>query len=159
MSPEVFPEAGFTATAAEDGEETEFLFMDIPWGSTSEEAQEILKKSSRSVKDVREYGDYLRGKGNGTYKLQDYTATNCYLNFSFEQGDKDFETNNAFYEADLYFDKDIPLEQLELAVRSVYGLRQGEPGENEYTWDLGNTILKLTKKDRFIILAFMKAEQ
>ena len=124
-----------------------------------DEALTILKTQSKSIKDLREYGGYLRGKGTGTYKIQDYTATNCYLDFSFEEGEKDAETNNAFYEADLYFDKEIPLEQLELAIRTVYSLRQGEPGENEYTWKAGDTLLKLTKKDRFIILSFTKANQ
>ena len=159
VSPEVFPESGLALTAVDDEEETDFLFMEIPWGSTSEKAQAILKTQNKSIKDLREYSGYLRGKGSGIYKIQDYTATNCYLNFAFEEGAKDFETNNTFYEADLYFDKEIPLEQLELAIRTVYGLRQGEPGEDEYTWELDDTFLKLTKKDRFIILTYTKAEQ
>ncbi len=155
VSPELFPESGLAATAPESEETSELLFMDIPWGTASGEADTKLKEKSKSIKDIKENGDHLRAQVKGSFKFTDYTATNCYLNFSYTADEKDIMTNNALYEADMYFDKEIPLDTLALAIRSAYGLRQGEPtGDNEYSWRQGGTLLTLTKKDRFIILAF-----
>ena len=160
VSPEAFPESGLMAAApSENQEATDFLFLDIPWGSTYEEAEAIIKEHSKSVKDTNQHSDHLRVQLRGEYKFLDYKATNCYLNFSFSEDEKDIMKNNTYYEADLYFDKDTPLDALEVAVRSVYGLPQGElTEENEYIWKQGITLLKLTKKERFTILSFTPAE-
>ena len=160
VSPELFPESGLAAAVqSQDSEAKDFLFLDIPWGSTTEEATAFVKAGSKTVKDTTKHSDHLRMQIKGDFRFLDYKATNCYLNFSFAEDEKDVEHNNAYYEADLYFDKDIALDALELAVRSVYSLPQGEQtGENEYAWKQGETLLKLTKKERFTILSFTKDE-
>ena len=160
VCPELFPESGLAAAVqSQDSEAKDFLFLDIPWGSTTEEATVFVKAGSKTVKDTTKHSDHLRMQIKGDFKFLDYKATNCYLNFSFAEDEKDVEHNNAYYEADLYFDKDIALDALELAVRSVYSLSQGEQtNENEYVWKQGETLLKLTKKERFTILSFTKDE-
>ena len=153
VSPEVFPETGLAAEGAIDSAAKDLLFLNIPWGSSYDKAGEILREQHLALKALTQRDGYMRTQTKTTYTFSNIEATHIYLNFRGNAAD------NAFFEGDIYFDKDVPLDQIELAVRMFYGLPQGELKDGSYIWHQGETILTLTQKEKFTILTFKQAEE
>ena len=158
VCPEVFPETGLAATDAGSNKTEDLLFMGIPWGSSYEEAKAVLSANKIYLKPLTKRNDYLRTQIKSDYVIADCTATNSFLNFSYKPGEENYNENNTFFEGEFYFDKEVPIEQIELAVRTFYGLPQGEYNDGVYTWKQGKTILTLEQKERFSILVFSQVD-
>ena len=160
VSPEAFPTSSVAVQAAEgeaeNGEPAEILFLNVPWGSTYSEANAVLKDQNNSLKPPAKNNDYLRSMVSGEVTLSTVTAFRAAMNFSYDQEDPQYKSNNAFYKGDLYFDPEVPFEQIQLAIRNEYGLERGTGSGDQCTWEQGGVKLVLTKKEKFTILEIFR---
>lgn len=156
VSPSVFPESGAAAIPVETGEATEILFLNIPWGSSYPEANSILKGQGKTAKEPAQRNDFIRAQIKSEISFGSCTATNAALDFSYEPGTEDFKNKNSLFKGVLYFDPETPFDQIRLAVRSVYGLDNGEMNGDICTWKQGDITITLSPKDRYTILEIYK---
>ena len=154
VSPAVFPESGAAPLAVEEGSAGEILFLDIPWGSSYPEAKSILQGQGKKVKAPAQRNDYIRAVVDGEVLFSACTAEMAALEFSYEPGTTDFKEKNSFFRGVLYFSPDTPFDQIRLAVRSIYGLDNGELQDGVCTWKKDGVVLKLTPKDKNTVLEF-----
>jgi hypothetical protein len=156
VSPAIFPESGAAALPAEEGKPAEILFLNIPWGTSFPDAKSILEGQGKKVKSPAQRNDHLRAQIESEIEFGNCVATNAALDFSYEAGVSDYKEKNSLFKGILYFEKDMPFDQLRLAVKSVYGLDNGSMNGDECTWKKDEVNITLTKKDRYMILEIEK---
>lgn len=152
VSPSVFPESGAAALPAETSETAEILFLNIPWGSSYPEASSVLKSQGKTTKEPAQRNDFIRAQIKSEISFGSCTATNAALDFSYEPDTENFKNKNSLFKGILYFDPETPFDQIRLAVRSVYGLDNGEMNGDVCTWKQGEVTITLSPKDRYTIL-------
>lgn len=156
VSPSVFPESGAAALPEENGEAAEILFLNLPWGCSFPEAKSTLSGQGKTVKEPAQRNDFIRAQIKSEITFGSCTATNAALDFSYEPGTENYKKENSLFKGVLYFDPETPFDQIRLAVRSVYGLDNGEMNGDVCTWKQGDVTITLTPKDRYIILEIGK---
>ena len=157
VSPEMYTDSSASIQNAESQEAGEILCLDIPWGSTYNEAKEILKNQNKTIKPPGKRNDYIRALIHEDIFFADCIAYTAALNFTYSgETEKEITANSSFFKGDLYFDLDYSLDQLQLAVRRVYGLDQGKKAGESITWTKDDVVLKLTRKEKFNMLEFEK---
>lgn len=156
VSPEAFPGSEGSVTAKQTDEDGGVLFLDLPWGTSYNDAAKLLGAQGVTLKPFMKYDTYLRAMVEGETSFSMLTAFRAGLNFSYDPSDRRFQKNNALFKGDLYFDPEIPFERIQLAVRNEYGLDKGTESGDACTWQVGDTRLILQKKERFTILEIIR---
>ena len=154
VSPEAFPSSDVAPQDAdtENDEPHDILFLNIPWGSSYDEANTSLRDQGKRLKPAAVSNGSLRAMVDGEVAFSNLTAFRAAVNLAFEEGDPNYKKNNSLFMGDFYFDPEIPFEQIQLAVRNVYGLDKGNTAGDVCTWKQGNIQLTLTKKEKFTCL-------
>ena len=157
VSPSLFPGSGAAPLPKEsDGEAAEILFLNIPWGSSLPDAREVLEGQNKKLKKPAQRNDFVRVYTEDEVSFGTCTALYVGLDFSYEPGASDFKTRNSLFKGLFYFDPATPVDQIRLAVSSVYGLDNGAQKDGEYVWSQGDVKLTLIPKDKFNILEIEK---
>lgn len=157
VSPSIFPGSGAAPLPKESGgEAAEILFLNIPWGSSLPDAKKVLEGQNKKLKKPAQRNDFVRVYTEDEVSFGTCTALYVGLDFSYEPGTSDFKTKNALFKGLFYFDPATPVDQIRLAVSSVYGLDNGAQKDGEYVWSQGDVKLTLILKDKFNILEVEK---
>jgi len=152
VSPTVFPESGAAPLTEGDRENAEILVLRLPWSTSLPEAQRILESQGKKLKSPVQRNDYLRAMIEGEVAFANCTATRTALDFSYTQGMSNYRSVNNLFRGVFYFDPKTSFEQIRLAVRSVYGLDEGEAGEDSCVWKKDDIQITLTRKEKYTAL-------
>ena len=156
VSPALFPESGAAVIPEENGEQPEILFLNIPWGTSYPEVKTLLQGQGKKMKAPAQRNDFIRATIDGGITFSNCETSSVALDFSYTPGTANFKEENSLFKATLYFDPEIPFDQIRMAVMSVYGLDNGTLRGNICTWESEGTALTLTPKDRYTILEMEK---
>lgn len=157
VSPEAFPTSNVAPQESDkdNNAPAEILFLNIPWGSSYSEANNALKNQGEKLKPSAKYNDDLRALLDGEVPFANLTAFRAAVTFSYDEDDPKYKTNNKFYKGTFYFDPQIPVEQIQLAVRNEYGLDKGTIKNDTCTWKQDNVQIVLTQKEKYSCLEIM----
>ena len=152
VCPDVFPECGGALLTDENGKDTGILFMNLPWDISYTEAKYSLDAQGKAIKNPVMHDITVRAQMDGKLVFGNIEATHAALDFAYPTAtDKPLE-ENALYRGLYYFDPETPFEQVRLAVRSVYGLDNGEHDGTRCSWEKDGVELELEKKEKFTVL-------
>lgn len=145
--PEVNP-----AAANDTGSGDDLLFLGVPWRATYQEAKALLTSEGKELKPPVRSNSSLRAMVDNDIVFADVSAFKAAMNFSYDPEEENVEENNMFCKGDFYFDNIFSFDEVLQAVVSVYGLEEGEPSGESWSWQKNDVRLVLTQKQKFIIL-------
>ncbi len=157
MTAEIQDETENASASFDTGSTEELLFMGLQWDLSYPEAKVQLAKQQKELKSPVQSNKYLRAMVDNDIGFAGVSAFRAALNFAYNPDEEHFENNSTFCKGDLYFDNKFSYDEVREAVETVYGLKDGEPSGDSWTWKKGEIKLVLTQKQKFIILEVSKA--
>ena len=141
---------GEAAVYTEEGAVTgPIRFLNLPWGASHPEVKEIIEYRGGSVKTLAINNDDLRAMIGETIPFASLTAFSAALNYSYDHSNRLYEVKNSLFKGDLYFDPEIPFEEIVKAAKNVYALDQGQESAGNCAWERDHVKVTLTQKERF----------
>ena len=158
VCPNVFPECGGALLVDENGEAIDPRFMNLPWEVSYAEVKYALEAQGKTIKAPVMHDITVRAQMDGKLVFGNIEATHAALDFAYPTATNNPLEENSLYRGMYYFDPETPFDQVRLAVRSVYGLDNGEHDETHCSWKKGDVELNLEKKEKFTVLEVTKVD-